>query len=988
MMRKLTMKRTAALFTAVALGLLGVAAAPASPASAATSPVDLYAVTGSTTLPGGQSVTVWGYSEDGSAVTAPGGPVIEATVGESVQITLHNDLSVDTALLIQGQEVAPDLTGAAPSGSTKVYTFTADHPGTYLYEAGLLGGTQYQTAMGLHGAFVVHPATGAYGLGTEYDVEAPLVLSEIDPALNGSGNPATFDMRNFKPRYTLINGQAHPDVATIDATAGETVLLRYVNAGIEYHSMGILGGNQRVIALDGSPLDFARTYTAETIGPGQTADALVVVPNLPQAEHSVSVYDASLLLHNSNLGGAGGMYTSIAVSGTPAGSDVVGPVTSGVAVTPANLVQADVSDVDRGGNNVTAAEFYVDTVGAAGTPMSMGGSFGSTTVAVSGLLPSLSGMQEHVIYVRGQDADGNWGPFSSVLITAADAGGPTIVSPSLTPSATNHDSSKSGVAISATADDTGSGNSTIWRARYRIDGGAQVDMTVSPDNSAPVASVDATIIQPAVNLLSEGTHVISIQAQDGEGNWGDEVSLPLDIDLTGPATSGVDASPSPNNGTQPFNSSIPAVRVSVQTMVDAGIVQGTVKKAEMFLDTVGADGTGIPLIASDGLFDGLEEGGYADIPLATVKQLPNGPHTIYVHARDAVGNWGPTDSATLLVDKTAPVLSGAALTPNPTAGATQLALALTATDAWTAPTAAEWFIGTDPGAGNGTALSGFAATGTGPYSVSGTVDIGVRSEGNLSVRVRVRDGAGNWSAVTTLVVNVTAPLYYSTVGNTNPPGVGGSADDADIYYYPGTGNTHTRWWDASAHSVPNSANLDGFDRVDDTHFYVSFAPDNTNLGGGLIVQDEDVVYYDNGTWSVYFNGTLNGLTGGGRDIDAINIVGGELYFSTRGNGSIPGVGGTADDADIYKWSGSSFSRVFDASANGLPGNADVDGVVWQDNAHQYFSFVQNSTSVPGLGNVPDEDVVYRSGGDWTRYFDGSAHGLSSNNEDIDAFDLP
>ena len=37
-------------------------------------------------------------------------------------------------------------------------------------------------------------------------------------------------MQNYAPRYWLINGQAYPDTAEIDTIAGNTVLLRYVNA--------------------------------------------------------------------------------------------------------------------------------------------------------------------------------------------------------------------------------------------------------------------------------------------------------------------------------------------------------------------------------------------------------------------------------------------------------------------------------------------------------------------------------------------------------------------------------------------------------------------------------------------------------------------------------------------------------------------------------------------------------------------------------------
>ena len=993
-----TRRASALVLGTAGLTVAGLLFGPASPAAAATVSVELYAVSGTTTLPGGQSVTVWGYctrppaaptpncNAAGTAVTAPGGPVIEANVGDTVNVTVHNELGVGSAAHFQGQAGPPDLT-LVPAGGERLYSFVAGRPGTYLYEAGLSGGTQYQTALGLHGALVVHPAAAgqAYdAASTAYDDEAVLVMSEIDPALNGSATPASFDMRSYNPRYTLLNGKSHPATDPIATTGGNKVLLRYVNAGIQYHSMGVLGSGQTFIALDGNPLGYARHYTAETIGSGQTADAIVVAPGAAQSAQSLSVYDASMLLHNSNTGGPGGMYTSIEVPANGNTGDTTGPVSGDVAYDGTTLT-ATSDDSAHGNSNVSAAEYAVDVVGAAGSGTPMTGGFASpTTNVTAGSIPGV-GSGQHVIYVRSQDAAGNWGPLSSVLVTGADAGGPATLAPLVTPRVSN---GTTNVVVTATGDDSASGNTNVTAGEYFIDAeplpadaGTGQPMTVNQE--APVSSLSATIAAGTVNALSEGAHTVWIEARDAQGNWGTPISVELTVDKTGPSTSGVSATPSPNNGTLPLSSSIAAVRVSVTTMVDTG---STIDRAEAFIDTVGANGSGIPLIASDSLFNDMNEGGYTDIPLATVKALSNGNHTIYVHARDVAGNWGATGSAVLLVDKTAPVLSGLSLTPNPTQGATQLTLAATVTDAWSAPTRAEWFVGTDPGAGNATAVGGVSVTGTGPWNLTGSVDASNLSEGANTLRVRVRDQAGNWSSPANVSVNVTAPLYFSTFGSTNPPGVGGAADDADIYGWSGT--AYSRDIDLSTHGVPTSANVDGYDRVDSTHFYVSFA-DNTTIGGFGTVQDEDIVYYNNGVWSVYFDGTARGLTNNNQDLDAINIVGSTIYFSTVGNTNPPGVGGAADDADIYSWNGTSFARVVDATAIGLPAGTNVDGLVWQDSTHQYLSFSTTTTAVPGLGNTQDEDVVHRSGTTWTTYFNGTGHGLgTSGNLDIDAFDLP
>ena len=87
-----------------------------------------------------------------------------------------------------------------------------------------------------------------------------------------------------------------------------------------------------------------------------------------------------------------------------------------------------------------------------------------------------------------------------------------------------------------------------------------------------------------------------------------------------------------------------------------------------------------------------------------------------------------------------------------------------------------------------------------------------------------------------------------------------------------------------------------------------------------------------------------------------------LVLSTLANSTVPGVTGIPDDADLYSWSGSAFRRDVDASGAGLPSAANVDGLDWVDATHFYLSFAADSTWVPGLGKVQDEDVVYYDAG--------------------------
>ena len=204
----------------------------------------------------------------------PGPQLTTAADGDEVTLNVANALG-------NGHELSfeiPGVTGptAIADGDTATITFTAT-AGAHLYQSG--GDAGRQEAMGLYGALIVHPATAnqAYGdATTAYDVEAPLVLSEIDPAFNA--DPDNFDMTNYLATYWLINGEVYPDTNPIVATAGQRVLLRYLNAGYDNTSMMLLGMHQRVVARDGRLLGNPFDAVADTIPAGATEDTIATVP--------------------------------------------------------------------------------------------------------------------------------------------------------------------------------------------------------------------------------------------------------------------------------------------------------------------------------------------------------------------------------------------------------------------------------------------------------------------------------------------------------------------------------------------------------------------------------------------------------------------------------------------------------------------------------------------------------------------------------------
>ena len=634
---------------------------------------DLWATTGTLTLPVGSvpaSVTIWGYASDGISPAGLPGPTLIATAGETLKINLTNNLSQATSLSVRGLASTSDMTGVAPGG-TKTYTYSGLQPGTYLYEAGPTANGERQVAMGMYGVLIVRPAGApleAYGPASAFDDEAVLVMSEIDPALNAA--PTSFDVRNFAPKYFLFNGKAYPDTLPIDTGAGRKVLLRLVNGGLENHSVGVLGLRYSVLSIDGKPFAQPHSAVAETLSAGQTADVLVSIPSGATPGMKYAVYDSSLRLIN-NGSTFGGMLTFLTIPTGAPGLDVTGPTATGLSLisNPSNgsadvTLSASISDVSSGGANVTAAEYFIDATGANGAGAVMGGSFGSSTASVNATLSiaTLATLTSgnHTIYVHGQDAAGNWGAFNFIVLNL-DKQGPVTSSLQTTFQANGS------VALSGSASDSTTGNSNIQAAEYFMDAaganGAGTAMTVN--QNAPTASITATIPAATVSALTEGVHTLHVHSQDAFGNWGTFATKQLNIDKTGPAASITLLNPNPNNGALPYSPSFQSVRLNATiSEPGAGLVTSTVANAEFFIDAVGANGTGILMTPSDGVFNGVTESAYTYIPLITVNALSQGSHTISVHGKDSAGNWGPFTTATLVIDKVPPVVSGLTLTPS------------------------------------------------------------------------------------------------------------------------------------------------------------------------------------------------------------------------------------------------------------------------------------------------------------------------------------
>lgn len=280
----------------------------------------------------GNSVYFWGYANGGEAAQYVG-PTLIVNQGETVVVTLKNELPVATSIVFPGQANVTNLGGAsglitreapakigAGAPGTVTYSFVASQPGTYQYHSGTR--PDLQVEMGLVGALIVRPigfnaatATGrrAYAhADSQYDLEYLFLLSEMDETIHDAMevqvdaykassptvalNPVV-DMSARYAVYWFINGRTGPDTVQ-DANVswlpaqpydampifnpGQKVLMRVVGGGRDAHPFHHHGNHARIIARDGRLLERApgqganlsqMVFTIQST-PGGTIDAL------------------------------------------------------------------------------------------------------------------------------------------------------------------------------------------------------------------------------------------------------------------------------------------------------------------------------------------------------------------------------------------------------------------------------------------------------------------------------------------------------------------------------------------------------------------------------------------------------------------------------------------------------------------------------------------------------------------------------------------
>ncbi len=267
-----------------------------------------------------------------------------------------------------------------------------------------------------------------------------------------------------------------------------------------------------------------------------------------------------------------------------------------------------------------------------------------------------------------------------------------------------------------------------------------------------------------------------------------------------------------------------------------------------------------------------------------------------------------------------------------------------------------------------------------------------------------------------------ADFYFSIANNGtyNIGGPGGVTGVRDEDILGRTGSGYIMIFDGSDVGV-GGLDIDAFTITSPDTILLSFATAAAIPGIPGTVDDSDIVLFSgtlfgndtDGTFSLFFDGSLVGLTSGGEDVDAVELLpDGRLLVSTSGGYSVPNpnappnnISGRNEDLlaftpaspDVFNTGSGSWDLYFDGSDVGLNSNGkNVDGV-FVDGSDIYLT-VGGTLTTPFAGPVENEDIFVCQGvttGSATScaggalFFDGSSFGLNNRNLDgIEQGSLP
>ena len=158
----------------------------------------------------------------------------------------------------------------------------------------------------------------------------------------------------------------------------------------------------------------------------------------------------------------------------------------------------------------------------------------------------------------------------------------------------------------------------------------------------------------------------------------------------------------------------------------------------------------------------------------------------------------------------------------------------------------------------------------------------------------------------------------------------------------------------------------------------------TTLPGGLYAEPRDVVRYNSSTFTLELDGSAVGIPAAAH-IDALSMhQSGNLLMSFDIAVDLGG-GVLVADEDLVRLNGAAFSLFFDGSAAGVPAAMDLDAAHYLAGSNQFLLSFDTSGQ---LGNTQfaDEDVLFYNPADtsWSAAYRGASHHAGFAAADLNA----
>ena len=203
------------------------------------------------------------------------GPLIEANVGDTIEVRLTSNLPQATTIHWHGIRVPAEMDGteavqpAVEPGQTFDYRFVVPDAGTFRYHSHT--NETEQLERGLYGALVVRDAGGP-----GFDAERVLLLDDLKLDPDGEVAPFGDEHEHHAGRegdVRLVNGRQEPE---LEIAGGTIERWRVVNAAnTRFVRLSIGGRSFAVIGTDGGLLREPLQTTEVLVTPGERVDLAV-----------------------------------------------------------------------------------------------------------------------------------------------------------------------------------------------------------------------------------------------------------------------------------------------------------------------------------------------------------------------------------------------------------------------------------------------------------------------------------------------------------------------------------------------------------------------------------------------------------------------------------------------------------------------------------------------------------------------------------------